>query len=302
MLERGEVEHPVRAAEQRAEHGQQHARAEHAPRRRRPRAAPARTARPSHRRAPTPPGPARAPAASSRGSCPASSLLIASASAGAEPVGREHEHRAAHRDRDVGGRPARARERGGEQRLEPARASPRRASAAPTWIAEAGADQRHRQHRDREVLVDDVAPRPSRGCPRSACCRRRRLFGVAAGEPDRDAAEEQPGAPARAARRAGAAARARAGCVSARRGGRRAGPRRDEPGAVVAAGAQRERAADERDRRDERERQRPPALARVRAHRLRPSRSATATTASRRRRRPPRAAGTRRRARAPAIP
>jgi hypothetical protein len=57
----------------------------------------------------------------------------------------------------------------------------------------------------------------------------------------------------------------------ARRGGGRPGARGDEPGAVVAPRAQRDRAPHQRDGRDQHQRQRPPALARVGAHLLAPA-------------------------------
>ena len=171
---------------------------------------------------------------------------------------------------DVARGPARPRERGGEQRLEP----PRRLLAAHPQHRldrEAGADQSHRQERDREVVVDQASGGLGEQLVHLLAVADEAV-GVLGGQADREPAEEQRRRPSRAMRRAGAARPVRRGGRAPAR--RPAGPGRGaiSAGAVVAA----------REQRDTRrpaaapcttsmQRERPPALVGVRPHRLAPA-------------------------------
>ena len=105
--------------------------------------------------------------------------------------------------------------------------------------AEAGADQRHREHRHREVLVDDVA-RPGAEQLLDLVAVAEQALRVLAGEAERDAAEEQARAPAdqhAALEPHGEPERAQQPPVR----GRRPGALGEDARALVAVGAQRDR-------------------------------------------------------------
>ena len=115
---------------------------------------------------------------------------------------------------------------------------------------EAGADQRHRQHRDREVLVDDVACAEPRIVP-SWSLSPIRLFASRPVRPIERPLKNSAGAPpeqrpALEPEREAERVRQRAAARSPARAAE------EQPGALVAARAQRERGADERGRRGER--------------------------------------------------
>ena len=117
-LERREVHHPVRQAEQRPEEGRHVARRRARPTRPPPPAARARTARTV---TPTTHPDPRPAAPESRRAAAAGRVVAVDrvGDPGAEAAGGQHHHDAAHRHGRVAPRPARPRQRGGEQRLEP---------------------------------------------------------------------------------------------------------------------------------------------------------------------------------------
>ena len=195
-------------------------------------------------------------------------MLAASAIPAPSPLAARIEHRPAGRHRDVAEREARPRERGGQQRLEPA-GGLLGVHPQDRLDREAGADQRHRQQRDREVVVDQAAGRLREELVHLLAVAEEAV-GVLGGQADRQPAEEDPRRPG-GQRPAQQAQREPDRTGERRRGLRRPGPRRDQAGAVVAAGEHRPGGDDQDDGRAEQQRQRPPALAGVRAHRLAPA-------------------------------
>ena len=166
-------------------------------------------------------------------------------------------------------RPARAGERGGEQRLCAARDL---LAAQPQYglDGEAAGEQGDDGHGRGEERVHDRRPARPREVVLDLRARVEQVADVAREGPVRGAERAESRRPAER-RAALKPQRQPLRAAQRRRGRRRAGPRPQQPRALIAALQQPEGGRDERGGDDEHQRQRPPALTRIGPHGLRPA-------------------------------